>query len=471
MIDERGRYIDAYQGARPKLPALGLAYIASVLLKSGHQVRIIEGMAQFYPLDEIARISASFDVVGITSNSFLALLSHRLAGAIREKNGKITIVMGGPHATVVPGEVLQDKNIDFVVTGEGEYSFLELVEALSGGGSAGNIPGVAYRKEDGTVALSERSYCENLDDIPIPARQLLPMHLYHSSEVRSRRNPALHMLSSRGCLYNCSFCCNKSIHRCRLRMHSPERVVEEMAVLVKDFGAREIHFWDDCFVYDEKRVYEICEQIHKTGLNIPWDCEATVDRVNPKLLKMMRSAGCFGLSYGIETGNEERFNKLNKGWLNKDKIRQAVTWTKKAGLRARGYFMLGFVGETLDEMEETIRFSRELDLDYATFSLLAPLPGTDDYKRAQAEGDFDAYYWRHRLLSEISFPLDPVYVPRGVAKEQLLKMHRKACRSFYLRPHIIIRHLFGLRSVGNLLGSVKAAYIIMRRSGGFKNEN
>ena len=471
MIDERGRHVDAYQGARPKLPALGLAYMASVLLKAGHQVRIIEGMAQFYPLDEIARISGSFDVVGITSNSFLALLSHWVAGAIREKNDKIAIVMGGPHATVVPDEVLQDKNIDFVVMGEGEHSFLELVEALSGGHGAVNIPGIAYRKEDGTVSLSERSYCENLDDIPMPARQLLPMHLYRSSEVRSRRNPALHMLSSRGCLYNCSFCCNKSIHRSRLRMHSPARVVEEMGVLVKDFGAKEIHFWDDCFVYDEKRVYEICGQIHKTGLDIPWDCEATVDRVNPNLLKAMRAAGCFGLSYGIETGNDERLKKLNKGWLNRDNIRQAVSWTKKAGLRTRGYFMFGLIGETLQEMKETIQFSKELDLDYATFSLLVPLPGTDDYRRAQTDGNFDAYYWRHRLLSEISFPLDPVYAPNGVTKEQLLKMHRKACRSFYFRPRIIIRHLLGLRSTGNLLGSFKAAYTIIQQSKAPKHEN
>jgi len=463
MVDELGRYIDTYQGVRPKLPALGLAYIAGVLLKAGHQVRIIEGMAQFYSLEEIARISASFDVVGITSNSFLALLSHRVAKAIKEKNKQVAVVMGGPHATVLPQEVLQDKNVDFVVMGEGEYSFLELVEALSSGAAADNVLGIAYRKADGTVSMKERDCCDDIDAIPIPARQLMPMHLYRSSEVRSRRNPALHMLSSRGCLYNCSFCCSKTIHRCRLRMHSPARVVEEMHTLVKDFGAKEIHFWDDCFVYDEKRVYDICDLIHRTGLDIPWDCEATVDRVNPTLLKTMRAAGCFGLSYGIETGNDERFKKLNKGWLNLEKVRQAVAWTKQAGLRTRGYFMFGFIGETLQEMEETIKFSKELDLDYATFSLLAPLPGTDDYKRAQASAGFDAHYWRHRLLAEISFPLDPVYSPDGVTKERLLRMHRKACHSFYFRPRIIIRHLLSLRSLENLFGSLKAAYTIMMK--------
>jgi radical SAM superfamily enzyme YgiQ (UPF0313 family) len=471
MIDKQGRYNDAYQGARPKLPALGLAYIASVLLGAGHQVKIIEGMAQFYSLDEIASLSQSFDVVGITSNSFLALLSHKVALAIRQKNHKITIIMGGPHASVVPDEVLRDKNIDYVVIGEAEYSFLELVESLASGSGIDGVKGIAYRKEDKVISTGERAFIENLDDIPIPARHLLPMHLYRSSEVRSRRNPALHMLSSRGCFYNCSFCGNKSIHRCRLRMHSPERVVEEMSVLINDFGAKEIHFWDDCFVYDEKRVREICELIQAHKLNIPWDCEATVDRVNPTLLKAMRQAGCFSLSYGIETGNDERFKKINKGWLNKEKIRQAVAWTKKEGLRARGYFMLGFIGETLEEMEQTIRFSQELNLDYATFSLLVPLPGTDDYKRAQEEGDFDAYYWRHRLLSEISFPLDPVYVPRGITKTQLLMMHRKACRSFYFRPMIMIRHIMGLRSFDNLLGSVKAAYTIMQQAHKSKHEN
>ena len=236
-----------------------------------------------------------------------------------------------------------------------------------------------------------------------------------------------------------------------------------MSILINDFKAKEIHFWDDCFVSNEQRVYEICDLLHKKKINIPWDCEGTVNRINPKLLKEMKRAGCFGISYGVESGNEERLKKINKGWLNKNSIKQAVKWTKKAGLRTRAYFMFGFTGETLQEMEDTINFSKELDLDFATFSLLVPLPGTLDYERAKKEGEFDPFYWRHSILSEISFPLDPAYVPSGITKKQLLDIHRRASREFYFRPRIILKRLSDLRSFSNLWGSIKGALRLLKK--------
>ncbi|MCX6340349.1 MAG: radical SAM protein [Candidatus Aureabacteria bacterium] len=457
MLTEQGNYLDGYQGVRPKLPPLGLAYIASMLEKHGHRVRIIEGMAQIISPEEIAQISESFDIVGISSITFLALLSHNVAKAVKKQNKKVPVVMGGPHASVVPEDVLRDENIDYLVIGEGEATFSELVESLAGKRNAGTIKGIGYRKDNGTRINELRPTEDNLDAIPLPARHLLPMHLYRSSEVRAKRHPALHMMSSRGCPYNCSFCSNKITHRCRLRLHSPERVVEEMTVLAKDFRAKEIHFWDDCFVFDKERVYEICRLIHKNRLTIPWECEATIPQVEPDLLKEMRHAGCFGVSYGIETGYAGGFKRINKSWLSCDEIRKAIVWTRQAGLRARGYFMFGFPQETLQEMEQTIRFAKELDLDFATFSLLVPLPGTEDYERAKKEGQFDPYYWRHTILSEISFPREPAYVPKGLDRDQLLQIHRRACREFYFRPKVLLKRLRDLRSATNLLGSLKGA--------------
>lgn len=463
MLTKGGRYIDGYQGVRPRLPALGLAYLASVLERHGHRVKIIDGMAEIISPEEIARISLPFDILGITSITFLALLAQEVAKAVKIKNRNLPVIMGGPHASVVPEDVLEDGNIDFAVIGEGEDTFLELVEALESKRSPEGIKGIAYRKEGRVVLTESRPLLENLDMLPLPARHLLPMRLYRSSEVRARRHPALHMMSSRGCPYNCSFCSNKVMHRSRLRFYSADRVVEEMCILIKDFEAKEIHFWDDCFVFNNERVYKICELLHKNKVNVPWDCEATIERVTPDLLKEIHKAGCFSVSYGIESGSDERLKKLNKGWLDRNKIKEAVEWTHKAGLRVRGYFMFGFVDETLSEMEETIEFARELKLDFATFSLLVPLPGTQDYSRAKAEGQFDPYYWKHRILSEISFPLDPVYVPRGITKEQLLNVHRKACRKFYFRPQVILRRLSEMRSVSNFFGSFKGALRILQQ--------
>lgn len=457
MLTKDGKYIDGYQGVRPKLPTLGLAYIAALLGKKGHNVKIIDGMAEVISSKEIALVSESFDVIGITSVTFLALLAHDVAKEIKKQSPDKPVIMGGAHASAVPEDVLLDNNIDYVVIGEGENTFLELVEKIQANKKVNDVNGIAYRENGEVILTDHRVVEENLDEIPMPARHLLPMHLYRSSEVRARRHPALHMMSTRGCPYNCSFCANKTIHRCRLRLHSAERVVEEMNMLVRDYGAREIHFWDDCFVYDEERVYKICNLLHKKNINVPWECEATITRVNPKLLKAIKKAGCFSISYGIEVGSEKRMNDINKGWLNRDKIYEAIKWTKEAGLRTRGYFMFGFVGETKEEMEITIKFAKELNLDFATFSLLVPLPGSLDYIRAQKEGIFDPLYWRNRILSEISFPMDPVYVPEGITKEELLKIHRRACNEFYFRPGLIMKKIIDLKSFSNLKGSVSAA--------------
>ena len=466
MLTEKGEHIDGYTGVRPRLPTLGLAYIASVLEKHGHSVRIIDGVAEIISMEEIGEISKSFDISGITSTTSLALLSHGTAAAIKKENQKIPVVMGGPHASIVPQDVLEDQNVDYVAIGEGEYTFLELTEALGAGEDIGNVRGIAYKRGGELICNEQRPIEEDLDKIPMPARHLLPMHLYRSSEVRSRRHPALHAMSSRGCPYNCSFCGNKILHRCKLRMHSAERVVEEMGVLVKDYNAKEIHFWDDCFVSDEKRVYEICSLLHKNKLNIAWDCEATITKVNLNLLKEIKRAGCIGVNYGIETGNDERMKKINKGWLNRDKIRQALKWTRQSGLRSRGYFIMGFVGETLSEMEDTIKFSKEIDLDFANFSLLVPLPGTLDYERAKKEGSFDPCYWKHKLVSEMGFPMEDSYLPPGITKDELLSIQRRACREFYFRPKIILRRLIDLRSAENLLGSLKFAFSLLRKRWG-----
>ena len=219
MLTERGQYVDGYQGVRPKLPTLGLAYIASFLEARGHKVHIIEGMAENIAQEEVARISDAFDIVGITSITFLAPLSHNLAKAVKARNKDTPVIMGGPHATVVPESALEDENIDYIVIGEGEATFSELVETLEVKGDISSTKGIAYRRGKDVVMTDPRPIDPNLDNIPLPARHLLPMHLYRSSEVRARRHPALHMMSSRGCPYNCSFCSNKILHRCKLRLH------------------------------------------------------------------------------------------------------------------------------------------------------------------------------------------------------------------------------------------------------------
>lgn len=464
MLDERGEFIDRYQGVRPKLPPLGLAYIGAVLENHGHEVKIIDGMVERFSCEQIGRIATSYDVVGITSTTFLALQAHILAKEIKRYNESLPVVMGGVHASVMPEEVLLDSNIDFVVVGEGENTFLELVETLGHKECVEHVSGIAFVKNGQLVSTPLRPLEEELDKFPLPARHLLPMPMYHSSEVRARRQPALHMVSSRGCPFNCSFCSCDLMYRRKLRLHSAERVVEEMCLLIKDYGAKEIHFWDDCFTFDEERVRKICELILKKRVKIFWDCEATVNKINLDLLKLMRRAGCFGISFGIECGSDQRLRQLNKGWLNCKLIEEAVSLARQVGLRTRGYFMFGFPGETIDDIEKTINFAKRLPLDFATFSILIPLPKTLDYERAKTEGRFDPYYWRHKIVSEISFPVEPVYVPEGIQPEELIRLHRKACREFYFRPHIILKRALEIYSLDGLKGNIKGFLSLLQKN-------
>jgi radical SAM superfamily enzyme YgiQ (UPF0313 family) len=465
---EHGKFIDGYKGTRPVLPPLGLAYIAAVLEQHGHKVIILDGMVEERSMQEIGQISKGYDFVGITSTTFVALLLYKTAAAIKEANPGITIIAGGPHPTVMPEEVLKDKNIDFVTIGESEYSMLEIIE----GKDPKDILGIGYKEHiwenhiDKGIKLCftpQRPLISDLDSLPLPARHLLNMSLYRSSEVRAKRHPALHMLSSRGCPHNCSFCSNRLMHRQSLRMHSPERVIQEMETLINDYGAKEIHFWDDNLALNKDRLLKICNLIKEHGIDIPWNCESRVDTIDEERLSAMKDAGCFQISYGLESGSERVLKMVNKN-ITLKQIQDAIRWTNKLGMESRGYFMFGYVGETYDEMLQTLNFSHSIDLDYASFALLVPLPGSLEYEKAKKEGTFDPYYWRKQVLSDISFPKTPIYIPEGLTAEQMISIHRKAINQFYLQPKQIWKKATSMRSYSDLKRMVKGGLTLLTTS-------
>lgn len=440
MLSE-GKCLDEYKGNRPFLPPLGLAYIASVLENNGHKVEIFDGAIEEKTMEQLGNMAQSFDKVGITATTFIALQMHKVAEAIKSKGKDIPIIAGGAHPSVATNDVLADKNIDFVAIGEAEYTMLD----FANGEKPQNIKGIAYKKEEQLIFTKERPLLKNLDELPLPSRHLLKMERYRASDLRTRKHPALHLMSSRGCPSNCSFCSNNILHRRCLRVHSAERVIEEMKLLIEKYGARELHFWDDNLAFYKERLLKICELIKKEKIDIPWNCESRVDTIDTERLNALKSAGCYQINYGLESGSERILKSVNKN-ISLEQIKTAIKLTNKAGIETRGYFMFGFVGETLEEMEQTIKFAKELDLDYATFSTLVPLPGSLDYERAQKSGTFDKDYWKKGIITEISFPKESVYVPEGITSEQLIAMHRKAINEFYARPSQIIKKFKKVRS-------------------------
>lgn len=445
------------------IPPLGMAYIASYLEQRNIGVGIIDGTAENKDVYEIAKEAKGYDIIGITSITFFALRVHEQAKAIKETCPGKTVIVGGPHASAIPAEVLEDENIDIVVIGEGELTTYELVRHIEANGlkDLGRIDGIAYRENGKAVINRERELIRDLDSLPFPARHLLKMGKYSASKIRSSHSPSLSIIGSRGCPFRCSFCWTKVSNRKCVRMHSAKYVVDEMEEVISKYGAKEINMWDDCFTLDRKRVHEICRLMKERGIHIPIEFNARVDNIDLPMLKEMKERGFYLVGFGIESGNDRVLKTIMKD-ATTDQVRAAFKICRDAKMLTRGFLILGFVGETEKEMMDTIEFAKEIRLDYATFALLIPLPGTLDYERAQTEGTFDRYYYKKEILSDIELPAHPVYLPKGFTEERLMKIHRLSYKSFYFRPSYILTQIMNIRSFDDIKRMIDGGLTVMK---------
>lgn len=438
------------------LPPLGLAYVASYLKAKGHRVRVLDGIVEPRPLHEIAGIAREYDFVGITVISSYVVRVVELIKTLKDSGISAPIVVGGPHATAAP-ETLLKSGADYAVIGEGE----ETMHELAAGRNPEEIKGLKfYAGRKNLVSTGRRRLIEPLDEIPMPARELLPMHRYHTSIARASAEPSHSMMGSRGCLGRCTFC-SRMTFGARVRYFSTERVIEEFFLLRDRYGAREVAVWDDDFAADPHAAVRVCERLIRKGFDRPWSASVCIQTINRELLKTMQRAGCNYIAYGVESGSQRMLDRLKKN-ITKDQIREVIRMTKQLGVPIRAYFILGFPGETPEEMDQTIEFARELDVDLASFTMFIPLPGTREYLRAQESGSFDPGYFFKMMIPEINFPDRPVYVPEGLTAGRLMKIHQQAYNRVYLRPKVIIRKLGAcLKSPGEILVLFKGARTLL----------
>lgn len=446
-------------------PPLGIAYIAAYLRKHGYFCEILDGAVAPIPFEEILRRAGEFDFIGITSVTAYYSRVRELIETLKTLGEKCPkILVGGPHATAMPEEVLDDGG-DVAIIGEGEETTLELVDFLQRNPlnwrtHATQIRGIVFKDENANIVKTQRRpLIEDLDRIPMPARDLLPMNLYSASVARSSAFPSHTLLTSRGCPGSCTFCSHLSFGK-NVRRFSPDRVVEEMVVLRNQYGANDIQIWDDHFVTDHDFINEVKKLLAKEKFDKSFSVESRVDAVTPELLRTLKTMGCEYVAYGIESGSQRILDYIRKN-ETLEQIRRAVAWTKDAGLKIRGYFILGFPTETLEEMEATLRFAMELDIDVASFTLFVPFPGTADWQRAQKRGTFDSSYYQKKILPEINFLDSPIYVPEGMTAQELLQFHRRAYNRYYLRPKFVAKRLMKLNSFSELLSLTKGAKTLL----------
>ncbi len=438
------------------LPPLGVAYIAAMLEKDGHEVKIIDGPAWAtvfgYEFKELEKDIKDFspDVVGISASTSQIDHARKAASLAKSASKDCVVILGGTLISADPNALLAFEDVDFGVYGEADLTFSEILKAVEGKKPVEGMEGVIWR-ENGSVKFLKPKVIIDLDQVPMPARHLLKMEIYRPSPANFRRVPATTIMTSRGCPYQCIFC-SRPTEGTAFRAHSAERVVEEIENLVTKYGIKDIQIFDDTFSLIPSRVEKICKGIIEKKLDVGWNCMTRVDKINPELLALMRKAGCYEIGFGIESGSDRILQFIKKSTTT-DLIRKGVKMTKDAGIDVRGFFMIGFPTETKEEILQTIKFAKDLDVDVAQFMVSTPLPGTEMWEIAKQNGTISDDWNSFTFYAPSKMP----FSSNLLNDKELLSMYRKAYKSFYLRPKFMLRQLLRIRSLVDVQRSWLAA--------------
>jgi radical SAM superfamily enzyme YgiQ (UPF0313 family) len=434
-----------------KYPPVGLISIAAALRNHGMKVSFYDANVEtgdhFKNIDRLI-VEEKVNAVGMSFTSILANGAYLLADNLKENHPHISITAGGYHPTVAPDEVVGQKSFDFAIVGEGEESYLELLLALQNGTDPKEVGGLVFVKDGEVINTGPRKLIPNIDDIPIPAYDLLKMDEYDSLAVS--QSPFCTIIRSRGCPFRCNFCGVDSIFTRKYRYQSAERTVDEIRYLQENFGVKEILFKDSDFLINKKNVKQLCELIIKEKVDIRWSCNARVDMTNDDILEIMAAAGCKRITFGIEAGSQEMLDALRKDTKEEDAI-TTVSTANKHGIECSGNFIIGAPGETLETIEKTISLAISLDLDYASFYNLIAFPGSALFAEATKNGwflDKDPQFCGYEEMNINATEL---------TEDQLKMAVKRALFRFYFRPNYILKRLkkSSLKEIKNsILGGI-----------------
>lgn len=441
------------------LPPLGIMSIAAYIRKhTAHQVEILDCQVEELTYEQVEKEIGrrSPDILGITAMTFTLMDVIKTAKIAKKVNPAVKVVLGGPHVNIYPEETLRTKEIDFLIMGEGEESFRDLVENINALDYYKKIKGLVFRENDQVINNGVAPLISSLDDLPFSARDLTPFKRYFS--VLAENPPITTMFTSRGCPYKCLFCDRPHLGK-NFRAHSAEYVVLEMEKC-KKMGINEIMIYDDTFTVDRQRVVDICKKIIDNELNIVWDVRARVNTVDEKLLNLMARAGCKRIHYGVESGTQKILNVLRKG-ITLEMVEKAFALSKKVGIQTLGYFIIGSPEETRADIQKTIKFIKKISPDYIHVSIMTPFPATDLYSRALKEGVVKSDVWREFSKNPRTDFVAPIW-DKELSREELLGLLTKIYKSFYFRPTFIIKKIFKLKSIKELKTKANAAFKLLK---------
>ncbi len=403
------------------------------------------------------------DVVGLSALSVEAASAFKISRIIKEYCSKCAVVMGGVHPSFLPDDCLKNTEVDFVIRGEGEYAMLELCRLLKGStpmtaAELSKIGGLSFKDNGRFIHNPARAAIPSLDDIPFPDRHNV---LYRETiDFKSLGS----MIVSRGCPFRCTFCSSRNFWDKKVRLRSAENVISEITYLKKTYGTKHIMFWDDSFTINRKVIERYCRAIIDSRLKISWKTATRADLVDEELVVLMRQAGCVKLEIGVESGSDHIKRLINKDVSNADILR-AFALIRRKGIGAGAFFMAGFPEETIEDLQATFDFMKELKPDELAFNIFDPMPGSSEYDKCIEMGLITVEPdWN-------DFPLWPdAYFVKNIKREQFDKKVEEIARWLYgynnslsvrlkrSRQHLI----FLLKNDPVLLIKKSLAYLIRR---------
>jgi anaerobic magnesium-protoporphyrin IX monomethyl ester cyclase len=367
------------------LPPLSLTYLAGALAQEGLEVRILDFLVTHYHPKKLRRELEEYrpQLVGATCVTLNYPIARRMLKLCKAFDPHIFTVVGGPHVTFALEETLLSSPwIDAVVIGEGERTLVELARAVAEDKDIHQVSGLASVDGGMVVKTSPRALIENLDQLPLPARELLPMARYRALGMPST------VITSRGCPYRCIFCSGHRMFGPRVRFRSPGLVVDEIERLQRDFGLAKINIVDDTFTLNHNHTRAVCQEMLRRNLQMKWSVFARVDRISEDLAQLMNRAGCDWVLFGVESADEGILKTIKKGTTPED-VRRGVKIAAEAGINVFNSFIFGLPGESWDTAHKSLAFGDELYQKYGAkygFHMLSPLPGTEIYERAEDYG-------------------------------------------------------------------------------------
>ena len=458
-----------------KSTLIGLGYIAAVLKKDGHEVRILDCLVSSYDKhavdanfirsglsdDEILKQIKDFnpDVVGISS-MFTSYFknAHNIAKLVKEYNKNILVVFGGAHSSTFPESVMKDKNVDIVVIGEGEDTICELIKRYKEKGNFFGTKGIMHRIDGKIIREPAREFIQDLDRIPFPAWALLEKDLEVIKEESKKskfimRQPIGHILTSRGCPNDCYFCSVKLIWARKWRARSAMNIVDEIEFLKNKYGYNEFHFVDDNSSVSKTRMHEICDELIKRKLNVKLATPTgiAIGTLDKDVLTKMKKAGFYRLCFGIESGSPETQRTIRKR-IDLNKAKEVIKEANRLGFWTSGTFIIGFPHEKHEDIMATLNFAKVSNMDFAIFYLLTPQPGTEAYAILKEQGliNLDPYIDPHSDdWYKISITYSNGFKTLNFSNEQLQRILAKIYKDF------LFYKLFSMRSYLNLFRKVR----------------